>query len=176
MNEIQVCQTDYLAAEDLGGKNPVVTISRVSELSKAEREAGKRPSKDVIIHFQGKQKGMRTNVTNQWAIAFLLGSKKASDWIGKKITLTTDTDADIENGGETLCLRIAGSPDAPAANQAAYTEIWGAGPRIRGKLVKRLKSRFRLLSAKATPTAPQDPPAAEPQQPAEPTIDPASNF
>lgn len=176
MSEIQVCQTDYLAAEDLAGKNVIVTISRVSELSKAEREAGKRPSKDVIIHFQGKQKGMRTNVTNQWSIAFLLGSKKASDWIGKKIVLTTDTDADIENGGETLCLRIAGSPDAPAANQAAYTEIWGAGPRIRGKLVKRLKSRFRMLSSRAAP--PQaPPPAPEPAATeAEPAIDPASNF
>lgn len=150
MSEVQVCQTDYLAAEDLGGRQVTVTVERIAELPREEKERTKgKVSKDVVIHFTGKAKGMRANVTNQWAMAFLTGSKRASDWVGKKFTLTTDMDTDLENGGQTLCLRVAGSPDAAPERATAYQQIWNAGPRQRGGLVKRIKSRFRLMAGKA---------------------------
>jgi hypothetical protein len=149
--EILVCQTDYLAADDLGGKETTVTISAVDNLSAEDRkreaqEKKRKPSKDVVLTFARARKQMRCNVTNQWSIAILLGSKKASDWVGKRITLTTDTDIDLDSGERTACLRIAGSPDAAQANATDYRAAWDAGDRIRGKLCKRLKRAYRLLA------------------------------
>jgi hypothetical protein len=163
MNEVQVCVSDYLAADDLGGKEITVTISAVDDLSPADRDRekqeaasarkrGKTPrktSKDVLLSFKGAKKQMRCNPTNQWSIALLFGTKKASEWIGKRITLRTDIDINVESGDETGCLRIATSPDAAPTNAAAYKRAWSNGNRKRGSLCKRCKDAFRAINSGA---------------------------
>ena len=171
MSEVLVCQSEYMAAEDLGGKEFTVTILRVEDLSPADRDRevqeaasarkrGKAPrkaSKDVLISFKGAKKSMRCNPTNQWSIALLFGSKKVSDWIGKRVTLRTDIDTNLDVGEDGPCLRVAGSPDATQANAAAYRRAWDGGNRKRGALCKRCKWEFRAMTtAGSTPV--DDPP------------------
>lgn len=152
MAEVQVCQSDYLAADDLGGKDVTVTIASVA-LPPELPSGGKRgrKSKSVLITFAKAHKKFICNTTNQWSIALLLGSKSARDWVGKRITLRADTDIDIESGQPTLCIRIGGSPDADKQNAAAYAREWRAGNRQRGALCKRVKRAFRMLLVNGAP-------------------------
>jgi hypothetical protein len=162
-DEVNVCQTDYLSASDIAGQNITVTIVAVDNLSFEDRKRdeqegkkkGKRPSKDVILTFAKARKQMRCNPTNQWSIAVLLGTKKAREWVGKRIVLRTDSDTDLETGGMCACIRIATSPDASEAAAAVYDRAWSNGARQRGKLCARLKREHNLMMvASATdPTA-----------------------
>lgn len=157
MAEVQVCQSDYLAADDLGGKDVTVTIASVA-LPPELPGKRKGKSKSVLITFQKAHKKFICNTTNQWSIALLLGSKSARDWVGKRITLRADIDIDIESGQPTLCIRIGGSPDADKQNAAAYAREWRAGNRQRGALCKRVKRAFRMLSVESSePDAPEAP-------------------
>ena len=164
MSEVLVCQSEYLAADDLSGKEITVTISAIEDLSPADRDRetqeaasarkrGKAPrkaSKDVLLSFRGAKKQMRANPTNQWSIAVLLGSKKASEWIGKRVTLRTDIDTNLDVGEDGPCLRVAGSPDAAPPNAAAYKRAWDGGNRKRGALCKRCKWEFRAMTSLST--------------------------
>jgi len=153
MSEVLVCQSDYLAADDLGGKEVTVTIAKVEALPEADRTArgkGGKVSKDVVIVFAKAKKAMRANPTNQWSIAVLLGSKKASEWIGKRVTLRTDIDTNLDVGEDGPCLRVAGSPDAAPPNAAAYKRAWDGGNRKRGALCKRCKWEFRAMTSLST--------------------------
>lgn len=147
MSAVEVCQSDYLAADDLGGKTPTVTIAAVRLAPEMPgKRKGERKSKSVLVEFQNARKGWICNTTNQWSLAVLLGSKSAADWTGKRVTLTADTDIDIESGQPTLCVRVAGSPDAAPANAETYAREWSAGNRQRGALCKRLKRAFRMVA------------------------------
>lgn len=103
-------EKEYLFAFDLDGRDVTVTISKV-EPGKVGH--GNRATKKPILSFKGKRKKLAVNATNVKTIASLVGSFKASDWIGKTITLYPTT---TSFGGETVdCIRVrnrAGSPDA----------------------------------------------------------------
>jgi len=137
-SEVEVCVSDYLAAEDLGGK--LVTV-QIEAIRKAP-DLG-RPTKSVEIQFAKAKKKWICNVTNQWSIAVLLESKQAKDWIGKRITLCTDEDVDVSTGQPVPCVRVGGSPDASEEANKRYVLAWTSGPRKRGELAKRLKRAFR---------------------------------
>lgn len=90
----------YLAACDLMGKEPKVTITSITvEEIKTEKGAEKK----VIARFAGKEKMMILNKTNAKTIAKRHGND-TDDWIGKQITLYATT---CQAFGETHeCLRI----------------------------------------------------------------------
>lgn len=72
----------FLKAEDLKGKSPRVTISRVEV---KDFDDGKK----LILHFEGKDKALVCNKTNASIIEEVLGSGDTDDWEGKSVVLTT---------------------------------------------------------------------------------------
>ena len=102
---------DYVGSWDLGGKEHVVTISRVQA---AELMAqGGRKSKKPVIWFEGREKGLACNKTNAKAIAGMYGND-TREWIGKRITIYPTT---THFGSETVdCIRVR--PTVPAEPRA----------------------------------------------------------
>lgn len=163
---VEVCQTDYIAADDLGGKVRTLTIKdvRIAPDMPGKPRNGKK-SKSVLVVFEKARKGWIVNTTNQWSIALLLGTKTAVEWVGKRISLHADMDIDIESGQPTACIRVQGSPDATPERAKAYATAW-KGKRERGALVKRVKREIRRLSlglpnASETEDLPDDAPVFE---------------
>lgn len=143
---VEVCQSDYIAADDLGGKVRTLTIKdvRIAPDMPGKPRNGKK-SKSVLIVFEKARKGWIVNTTNQWSIALLLGTKTAVEWIGKRVALHADMDIDIESKQPTACIRVQGSPDATPERAKAYATAW-KGERERGALVKRVKRELRRLA------------------------------
>ena len=83
MNINQAFPSKWLSATDLGQAKPVVVISGVTSEAINQNEPPK-----LVIHFQGKQKGMVLNKTNAMNIAAMYGPETDS-WTGKAITLYT---------------------------------------------------------------------------------------
>jgi hypothetical protein len=74
----------YLGVWDLAGRDVTVTIARVvaGELT----AQGGRKSKKPVVYFEKTEKALPLNKTNMKTIAGMYGFR-ASDWVGKKITL-----------------------------------------------------------------------------------------
>lgn len=154
---VEVCQSDYIAADDLGGKVRTLVISdvRFAPDMPGKPRNGKK-SKSVLITFEKARKCWIVNTTNQWSIALLLGTKTAVEWIGKRISLHADMDVDIESGQPTACIRVQGSPDATPERAKAYAKAWAGGKRERGALVKRVKRELRKLTLGAIQSDAED--------------------
>jgi hypothetical protein len=91
----------YLGVWELCGREVTVTISRVVAGDLVAQ--GNRKSKKPIVYFEKTEKGLVLNKTMMKAIAGLYGYK-ASDWIGKRITLYPTT---TSFGSETVdCIRV----------------------------------------------------------------------
>ena len=177
-NAVEVCQSDYIAADDLGGKVRTLTISSVQLAPEMPgKKLNGKKSKSVLITFEKARKGWIVNTTNQWSIALLLGTKVAREWVGKRVSLHADMDIDIESGQPTACIRLQGSPDASPEHAKAYAKAWN-GKRERGALVKRVKRAWRYMALGMIPSqtdeleqddAPvfeDEPPAEQPNEPA----------
>ena len=80
--------SNYLKADDLGGKEWTLAIERV------EREMlalpGKKPSPAAVAYFEKAKKPLILDTTNLRTIKNMYG-KKVADWSGKKITLYETT-------------------------------------------------------------------------------------
>lgn len=81
MKADDVFPSKWLKADDLGDKEPTVTITHVvmEEVSKNERKP--------VVYFKGAKKGMVCNKTNFNRIAFITKAGDSDDWSGKQITL-----------------------------------------------------------------------------------------
>src|ERR1700722_18352128 len=75
-----------LRSEDILGREPTVTISRVEP---KEFTGDKGPQKKLVIHFHGAKKVLICNKTNANRIAYMHG-KDYSQWVGKQVTLFVD--------------------------------------------------------------------------------------
>lgn len=154
MNAIAVCQSEYLAAEDLpNGKLGIIItgvepVPAMPDMSKKGGKGGKakRKNKEVLITRGPGKKSVIFNPTNQWSTALLLGTTDWRQWIGKKLVLCTDVDVDIETGQPCRSIRVADSPDSTLERRAEYRKQWSAGDRVRGKLARRIKRAFRLYA------------------------------
>jgi hypothetical protein len=93
----------YLGAWDLQGRDVTVTISQVVA-GVIEGEGG-RKDRAPVISFKSAKKPMICNKTNLKTISSLCGSFRASDWIGKRITLYA-TRTRGKAGGEVDCIRV----------------------------------------------------------------------
>lgn len=161
MSDVSTCQSEYLASDDLKGKIVTAQIAQVLVAPKlpGSRKGPEKKAPSVLIIFAKGSKGWVCNPTNQWAMAVLFGSKKASDWVGKRVSLRQDVDVDIESGAKCMTIRVHGSPDASPDRTKTYNEAWDDGPRQRGALCRRLKRAYRLM----VPDAGETQTAAEPE-------------
>ena len=83
----------FLKADDLQGREPVVTIARVTF-----EPMGRARDVKAVVYFVGKTKGMKLNKTMAAAIERIAGSPLTEDWIGVAVCLYA-TSADF--GTET---------------------------------------------------------------------------
>lgn len=105
----------YITAAELVGKEPTLTISRVTlekvESLKASDDAGAGKMKDrVIVYFKESKsdRGWLLNRTNAECIKELWG-RETEDWIGHKLTLHTTqvrVGPKVEPG-----IRVKGTPE-----------------------------------------------------------------
>jgi hypothetical protein len=72
---------NWLTADDLAGREVVVTIESVSIHDMPDNK------KKAALHFVGKEKALLLNVTNGNAIAELTGTDEMDNWEGQRIKL-----------------------------------------------------------------------------------------
>lgn len=77
---------DFLDATDIPPAGITIKIAKVIEPSAEKDKTGKVIDK-TIIAFEGAKKRLIANKTNLKIVALMYG-KKASEWIGKPVTLT----------------------------------------------------------------------------------------
>lgn len=103
--------TDYVAAEDLNGKDCTVTISDVKP-GNIKGEGG-RSARKALVFFQGKEKPLVANATNCKTIASMYGNDVEA-WKGRRITLYP---TNVQMGGETVeAIRVR--PQIPPEKKA----------------------------------------------------------
>jgi hypothetical protein len=73
---------NYLKADDLQGRQILVTIDRV-QLEEMSNDKKKKP----VCYFKGKSKGLVLNKTNFCMIGEIAGTDETDEWGGNKITL-----------------------------------------------------------------------------------------
>lgn len=106
MNYRKLIQSDYIAADEFGGSEPTLTITRV-QLIKFEDDGGKAKSKGVVS-FKERDRAWILNRTNAECLAAMFGHE-TDGWHGKRVTLCAQS---VRFGGETKNgIRIKGSPD-----------------------------------------------------------------
>jgi len=116
----QAFPTKYVAAQDLKGRDTVLTIRSVA----IEDIGTNNPEQKPVVYFDGAQKGLVLNKTNAHRIKELWGSE-TGNWIGQKITLyPSETDF---QGKTVPCIRIRGevtpvvqSEAPPAPFESSY--------------------------------------------------------
>jgi hypothetical protein len=116
--------SDYLKASDLNGKQVKVTIGKVELV---EMGQGQDKETKLLIHFNGKQKGLVCNKTNASTIEALYGGE-TNDWLGKEIFLAP---REVEFQGKMVwAIRVSlqkpGAPvPAPSDNDGGIDESVG---------------------------------------------------
>lgn len=128
MNLSQAYPSKFLTADDLQGKDAVVTIASV-ELE--EIGQGRDKSSKLVIGMVGKKKLFVVNKTNAKTIEKVLGSPETDDWIGQRITIGP---REVEFQGDMVtALRVSLKPPAQAAPKPAAAPTHG----VMGKPVNR---------------------------------------
>lgn len=142
----------FLKAADLKGQAATVAIRAIS----SEEIDGKEKA---LVSFEGTKKQMVLNRTNAEAVKLMFG-RETDGWLGKRITLYPMTIPDPFAGGDTIALRVVGSPEI---SQPMSAEV------KRGR--KTLKISVKPTGAKPAPKAAANGKAAAPKAPAssEPT-------
>lgn len=86
IDDIYQSNSNFLKAEDLRGKNPVLTIASADVVEKDYGD-GNGPKKQVVLAFNGTDKVLGLNRTNANRLAELIGSDDSDDWVGATIRL-----------------------------------------------------------------------------------------
>ena len=94
----------YLRADDLGGKEPVVTVSHIKIETLGE-------DSKPVLYFAGKERGLVLNKTNWSALVDVTGEEDSDDWEGKKVKLVVRK---VEFQGKRVpAIRIEGANGQP---------------------------------------------------------------
>ncbi len=102
LSDIYSSNSNFLKAEDLQDKKPVLTISGAEVV---EKDYGDGPKKQIILSFDQTPKVLGLNYTNAAKIAELTGTEEFEEWVGTSIKLYKDTTK--TSGGKTVpCIRI----------------------------------------------------------------------
>lgn len=139
----------YITAAELVGKEPTLTIERVTlekveSLKATDDEGGGKMKDRIIVYFKESRggRGWLLNRTNAECIKELWG-RETNDWIGHKLTLHTAqvrVGPKIEPG-----IRVKGSPEL---DEPRSFEL---------KLPRKKPIRTTLLPTKKAPPAPEQP-------------------
>ena len=111
---MQSTSDNFVVASDLQEKDMTLTIAKV-ENGMVKGVSG-RECKRILVYFKGAKKPLVLNMTNGRTIRNLYG-RKVADWIGKPVTLYSDT---CNFGKDTVdCIRIRdiAPPSAAPAHQ-----------------------------------------------------------
>jgi len=105
----------YLRADDLDGREPVLTIAKIKKEKLGDQTK-------LIIYFKGKEKGLVINKTNCRSIEEISGSDDTDDWPGTKIKLIT---AKVEYQGRRVpAIRIEETePSSPKPKRSRATVV-----------------------------------------------------
>lgn len=97
---------EYLAAVELEGKEPTLTIASIKKVQ-LEQEDGKVKERGVIM-FTETTRGLVVNRTNVELLAAMFGPSVEA-WIGKRVTLKAEA---VRLGpASTVGIRVKGSPE-----------------------------------------------------------------
>lgn len=110
--------SNFLTAEDLGGRDITITIQ---DIELEDLGQGAKKEKKLAITMAGKKKKFIVNKTNANTIAKVLGTDETDDWIGQRIIIGP---REVEFQGEMVwsirvSLRLPTSTQAAAAEQPA---------------------------------------------------------
>lgn len=101
-------ESAWLASEDIGEREVVVTIEEVELYADVAFDAGRKEARVGALKFAGKDKRMILNSTNRKALVRLYGMETKA-WRGKTVTLYVD--ANVRFGKERVSgLRIRSTP------------------------------------------------------------------
>lgn len=106
----------YVSAEDLGGREPTVTISKAYQEMLTDRQNNQTKPR-IIIMFKDKTKGLVLNKTNAKTLALGTQTEDWNQWVGTRVVLYTVP----TQMGDGVRLRIAQLPakKTPAPAMAA---------------------------------------------------------
>lgn len=104
MNINDAFPSKYLRAHDLGDKQPVVIIDKVTAETVGE-------DTKLVVYFRGKDKGLVLNKTNANSIMEITGSPITEEWTGHRIMLVT---AKVEYQGKRVPAVRIERPAPPA--------------------------------------------------------------
>lgn len=113
VSEFTDSSSGLLKKEDIGKARPVVMIERV-EVTEFDGQ------RKLVLHFQGKQKGLALNKTNTQVMALTFGNE-SDHWLGQMVELWVDPYVTFSGkmvGGIKITPRsqpIAAPPPPPAA-------------------------------------------------------------
>ncbi len=112
LSDIYSSNSNFLKAEDLQGKKPVLTISEANVTEKDYGD-GQGPKKQIVLSFSQTDKVLGLNFTNASKIAELTGTEDFEKWVGVSIKLYQDQTK--VQGVTKPCIRIF--PELPEAAQ-----------------------------------------------------------
>lgn len=113
MKVSQAFPSNYLKADDLDGRRPLVTIKVVHMEDIGDDH---KP----VAYFQGKDKGLVLNKTNAIAITEIAGTDEMDEWTGVLIRLYA-TKVDFQ-GRRVLAIRVEAPPRQPRAKAVVVEE------------------------------------------------------
>ncbi len=108
----------YLRADDLAGREPIVTIKKIENENLGD-------DLKPVLYFEGKDKGLVMNKTNWNAIVDITGHEDSDDWVGSKVKLVMRK-VDFQ-GKRVPAIRI----EEPSASAPARKPL--SGPRPSGQ-------------------------------------------
>src|ERR1700680_3879319 len=110
----------YITADDLLDQDAPVTIVSVKGGTVFDPKSQKKARKPMVV-LKGWDKPFACNITNARTIANVVGGFRASQWVGKRVTLYPTT---CMNKGETVaCIRVRPkAPDGPGIPQSALRQ------------------------------------------------------
>ena len=150
MNYLAMFKGDYLAAAELGPKQPTVTITSLKAVQ-MEDEKTQAMKEKWVVFFRETKRGWVINKTCAILIAGMFGPE-TQGWLGKRVTLYSTK---VKLGGEKVDgIRVLGSPDLPAPVEVTV------------KLPKKKAQKVRLVPT-AVGASIEPPPAPEEQPDAE---------
>lgn len=101
--------SQWLASEDIGTREIVVTIEHAEIYNDVAFDAGRKEAKVSALKFAGKEKRMILNATNRKTLVRLYGMDTAQ-WQGKPVTLFVDMRVRQVGGGYGPGIRIKSEP------------------------------------------------------------------
>jgi hypothetical protein len=114
----------YLKADDLGGREHIVTIDHVAVVAVG---SGEHKQTKPVCYFAGdRMKPMVVNSTKWDAIQFIAGSDDSDDWAGLTIALVTGTT--MFQGRRVNCVEVRAPKRKPAQQDPDFDETEEAPP------------------------------------------------